>query len=89
MLYSSGPIIIAVSISRRTYIAAARRQLRPYTLSSPKAFRFNTMAGKTVSDEGCVICGWTHDQQSRCCYDNHLKLFYAAHGGAYGQLAPT
>lgn len=32
-----------------------------------------------ASDEGCVACGWTRDQQSKCCYSSHVKLIYGAH----------
>lgn len=29
-------------------------------------------------DKGCIACGWTLDQEKRCHYTSHLKLFYGA-----------
>lgn len=29
-------------------------------------------------DKGCVACGWTLDEQKKCDYTSHLKLFYGA-----------
>ncbi|CAG8209725.1 unnamed protein product [Penicillium olsonii] len=30
------------------------------------------------SSKGCIACGWTLDQQEKCSYSSHVKLFYGA-----------
>lgn len=36
------------------------------------------MAKQSDADDGCIACGWTSFQQSRCHYSSHVKLFYGA-----------